>query len=61
MDDLAKQLDKKFQESGPDVAEQDRDEIIELLELAEGGLLDVARSRKVEREVLELIDEPTAR
>jgi hypothetical protein len=36
-------------------------EVVELIELADGGLLDIARSRKVEQEVLDLIDEPTPR
>jgi hypothetical protein len=61
MDVLAKRLDKKLQEWGSEVAEQVRREVIELIELADRGLLDIARSRKVEQEVLDLIDEPEAR
>jgi hypothetical protein len=61
MDVLAKRLDKKLQEWGSEVAEQVRREVVELIELADRGLLDIARSRKVEQEVLDLIDEPEAR
>ena len=61
MDVLAKRLDKKLQEWGPEVAEQVRCEVVELIELADRGLLDIARSRKVEQEVLDMIDEPKSR
>jgi hypothetical protein len=61
MDVLAERLDKKLQEWGSEIAEQVRSEIIELIELADRGLLDVTRSRTVEQEVLDLIDEPTSR
>jgi hypothetical protein len=61
MDVLAERLDKKLQEWSPETAEQVRCEVVELIELADGGLLDIARSRKVEQEVLDLIDEPTPR
>jgi hypothetical protein len=58
MDALAEQLDKKLQELSPETAEQVRCEVAELMELADHGVLDVFRSRKVEQEVLDLIDEP---
>jgi hypothetical protein len=61
MDVLAKRLAKNLQEWGSEVAEQVRREVVELIELADRGLLDIARSRKVEQEVLDLIDEPEAR
>jgi hypothetical protein len=61
MDVVAEQLDKKLQEWGSEIAEQVRCEVVELMELADRGLLDIARSRKVEQEVLDLIDEPTSR
>ena len=61
MDVLAERLDKKLQEWSPETAEQVRCEVVELIELADQGLLDIARSRKVEQEVLDLIDEPTPR
>jgi hypothetical protein len=61
MDVLAKRLDKKLQEWSPETAEQVRYEVLELIELADRGLLDIVRSRKVEQEVLDLIDESTPR
>jgi hypothetical protein len=61
MDILAKRLDKKLHEWGPEVAEQVRCEVVELIELADRGLLDITRSRKVEQEVLDMIDEPKSR
>jgi hypothetical protein len=61
MDMLSKRLDKKLQEWGSEVAEQVRCEVVELIELADRGLLEIARSRKVEQEVLDLIDEPKSR
>ena len=61
MDLLAKRLDKKLQEWSPETAEQVRCEVLELIELADRGLLDIVRSRKVEQEVLDLIDESTPR
>jgi hypothetical protein len=35
--------------------------VAEIIELADEGLIDVARSRRVEQEVLDLLDEPTSR
>jgi hypothetical protein len=58
MDVVAKRLDKKLQGLGLEVAEQVRREVVELIDLADRALLDIARSRKVERGVLDLIDEP---
>lgn len=61
MDVLAEQLDRKLREWSPETAEQVRSEVIEIIELADKGLLDIVRSRKVEQEVLDLLDEPTSR
>jgi hypothetical protein len=61
MDALPKRLDKKLREWSPETAEQVRCEILELMDLADRGLLDIVWSRKVEQEVLELIDEPSPR
>jgi hypothetical protein len=61
MDVLANRLDKKLQGWASEVAEQVRCEVVELIELADRGLLDIARSRRVEQEVLDLIDESKCR
>ena len=61
MDVLAKRLDQKLREWAPATAKQVRSRIMEIIELADQNLLDIARSRKVEQEVLDLLDEPPSR
>jgi hypothetical protein len=61
MDVLAERLDRKLREWSPETAEQVRSQAAEIIELADQGLLDIVRSRKVEQEVLDLLDEPTSR
>jgi hypothetical protein len=61
MDILAERLDQKLRDWSPETAAEVRSQVIEIIELADQGLLDVVRSRKVEQEVLDLIDEPTPR
>ena len=61
MDALAEKLDKRLRQWKPDTAAQARERILEVIELADQDLLDVARSRAAEQEVLDLLDEPSAR
>lgn len=61
MDILAERLDAKLRQWKPEVAEQVRQRIGEIIELADQNALDVVRSRAVEQEVLDLLDEPAAR
>jgi hypothetical protein len=61
MDAVAKRLDEKFSEWSLETAEHVRSLVVEMIELADQGLLDVARSRKVEQEALDLLDEPARR
>jgi hypothetical protein len=61
MDALAKQLDAKLREWQPETADQVRQRITEIIELADQNALDVLRSRVVEQEVLDIIDAPTTR
>jgi hypothetical protein len=61
MDVLAERLDRKLREWTPETAEEVRSQVAEIIELADQGLLDIVRSRKVEQEVLDLLDEPTSR
>jgi hypothetical protein len=61
MDALAEQLDTKLHEWQPDTAERVRRLIVEIIECADLNVLDIARSRAVEQEVLDLIDEPAPR
>jgi hypothetical protein len=61
MDLLAEHLDRKLREWSPETAEQVRSQVVEIIELADQGLLDIVRSHQVEQEVLDLLDEPTTR
>jgi hypothetical protein len=61
MDILAERLDAKLRQWKPEVAEQVRQRVGEIIELADQNALDVVRSRAIEQEVLDLLDEPAAR
>lgn len=61
MDALAEKLDKRLRQWKPDTATEARERILEVIELADQDLLDVARSRAAEQEVLDLLDEAPAR
>jgi len=61
MDTLAERLDAKLRQWEPDTAAQVRQRVAEIIEAADQNVLDVARSRAVEQEILDLIDEPATR
>jgi hypothetical protein len=61
MDALAERLDTKLREWKPDTAAQVRRQVAEIIELADQDVLDILRSRIVEQEVLDMLDEPTTR
>ncbi len=61
MDVLAKKLDTRLRHWKPEVAEQVRQHVREIIELADQNALDVMRSRKVEQHVLDMIDESETR
>ncbi len=61
MDAVAERLDAKLREWKPDTAAQVRQRVTEIIELADQDVLDVLRSRLVEQEVLDMLDEPTTR
>lgn len=61
VDALAEMLDQRLRHWKPDTAAEARERITEVIELADQDLLDVARSRAAEQEVLDLLDEPPAR
>jgi exonuclease V gamma subunit len=61
VDALAEKLDARLREWGPETAAQARERIAEVIELADADLLDLGRSRAVEQEVLDLLDEPRTR
>ena len=61
MDALAEQLDTKLRTWKPETAAQVQERVTEVIELADEDVLDVMRSRAIEQEVLDLLDEPSAR
>ena len=58
MDALAERLDVKLREWEPNIAAAVRERILEIIDLADQDALDMMRSRVVEQEVLDLLDEP---
>ena len=61
MDALAEKLDARLREWKPETAAEARERISEVIELADHGVLDLARSRAAEQDVLDLLDEPRTR
>ncbi|MDE0017125.1 MAG: hypothetical protein OXU51_13140 [Candidatus Poribacteria bacterium] len=58
MDMLAERLDAKLREWEPNIAATVRERITEIIDLTDQDALDIMRSRAVEQEVLDLLDEP---
>lgn len=58
IDSLAEKLNVKLHQWQPDLAEQVRQSMAEIIEMSDQNILDVSRSRAVEQEVLDLLDEP---
>ncbi|MCC5617119.1 hypothetical protein LC605_18950 [Nostoc sp. CHAB 5836] len=58
MDALVQELDTKLRQWQPNIAQQVRQCLAEIIELADQDALDILCSRVVEQEVLDLIDEP---
>lgn len=61
MDILVETLDTKLRTWKPETAKQVRERLAEVIELADEDALDIIRTRSVEQDVLDLIDEPTPR
>jgi hypothetical protein len=61
VDALAEMLDARLRAWKPETAAEARERIAEIIELADHNVLDLARSRVAEQEVLDLLDEPTTR
>ena len=59
MDVLAEKLETKLREWKPDTAAEVKEQITEIIDVADQDELDIMRSRAVEQEVLDLLDEPT--
>ena len=61
VDALAEKPDARLREWKPEIAAEARERIAEVMELADHSVLDFARSRAAEQEVLDLLDEPPSR
>ena len=61
MDALIERLNVKLREWKPATAAQVRECIAEIIALADEQVLDLLRSRTVEQQVLDMLDEPAAR
>ena len=61
MSSVAQKLTSKREEWEPEVSREVESLDAEIIELADLNALDLARSRRVEQEVLDLLDEPIAR
>lgn len=61
MSPVAQKLASKLEEWEPEVSREVESLVAEIIELADLNVLDLARSRRVEQEVLDLLDEPITR
>ena len=61
MDALVEKLDARLRDWKPETAAEVRERITEAIELGDHDILDIARSRAAEQDVLALLDEPPAR
>jgi hypothetical protein len=61
MDALLEKLDSRLREWKPETAADVRQRVAEIIDLADQNALDLSRSRVVEQEVLDLLDESTSR
>ena len=60
MDLLTERLDVKLREWESNIAATVRERILEIIDLADQDALDIMRSRAVEQEVLDILDEPVS-
>jgi hypothetical protein len=61
VDVLVEKLDNRLREWRPEMAAEARARISEMIEMADSDMLDLARARTVEQEVLDLLDDPNTR
>ena len=61
MDVLIETLNTRLREWKPDTAAQVRERVTEIIDMADQDVLDPARSRALEQDVLDILDEPTPR
>ena len=61
MDTLIQKLDSRLREWKREVADDVRQRVAEIIELADQDALGLSRSRELEEEVLNMLDEPASR
>lgn len=61
MDALIETLNAKLREWKPETAAQVRERVTEIIGLADQDALDLLRSRTLEQDVLDILDEPSPR
>jgi hypothetical protein len=61
MDALLEKLDAKLKQWKPETAADVRHRVAEMIVLADQDALDLIRSRSIEQEVLDRLDDPTVR
>ena len=61
MDAVAEKLDAKLSEWKPQISQEVRALVCEVIDAADNDVLDLMRSRAVEQEVLDNLDEPASR
>jgi len=61
MPSVAQKLAERFDEWEPELALKVESLVGEIIELADLDLLDLGRARRIEQEVLDLLDEPDTR
>jgi hypothetical protein len=61
MDAIVEKLDAKLSQWKPEISAEVRSLISEVINAADEGALDLMRSRAVEQEVLDSLDEPASR
>jgi hypothetical protein len=61
MEAIAETLETKLHAWKPETSQKVRALVAEIIELADDGTLDLARSRTVEQEVLDILDAPASR
>ena len=57
MDPVVVTLNKKLTQWSPILADQVKRQVLEIMEMADQDVLDISRSRHVEQDVLDLLDE----
>ena len=61
MDVLVETLNARLREWKPETSAEVRERVAEIIGLADQDVLDLLRSRSLEQDVLDILDEPAAR